>query len=81
MTVKKSPSESSRLSTYTEDDTFRILARPDIHKMVILHREWIQKERDRKGVYDSRKNITFCKHNGWQWIEFLREKKSAGYFS
>lgn len=63
----------------TEDDTFRILARPDIDKMVILHQECILEHRDASGTYDQQKNIVFSKYYGWTWIEFLKAKKEAGY--
>lgn len=63
----------------TEDDTFRILARPDIHKMYNLHKEWVQKHR-KNGIYDQQKNITFAKYYGWTWFEYLKAKKAAGYF-
>lgn len=62
----------------TEDDTSRILARPDIHRMVELHREW-QKKRYTAGVYNTLGNIEFSKYYGWNWVEFLKAKKSAGY--
>jgi hypothetical protein len=70
---------NSTSTAVTEDDTFRILARPDIHKMVILHTEWSQKQRALKDPFDTRKNIEFVKHHGWGWIEFLNAKKEKGY--
>jgi hypothetical protein len=66
---------------YTEDDTFRVLARPDIHTMVKLHQQY--KVNCRRGQpdqpYPSTKNISFCKYYGWDWVEFLIAKKEAGY--
>jgi hypothetical protein len=74
--------ESLELHSHmTEDDTFRVLARPDIHKMVILHREWVQLHRGEDGTYDQQKNIKFARHYGWTWIEYLRARKEEGYFS
>lgn len=66
---------------YTEDDTFRVLARPDIHKMVVLHQDWQngEKHKSANGSYSSLKNIEFAKYYGWTWIEFLKAKKIAGY--
>jgi len=63
----------------TEDDTFRILARPDIHEMVRLHWAWVKSITDEGKKFNSSWNITFMKSHGWTWLEFLRTKKSAGY--
>lgn len=65
----------------TEDDTFRVLARPNIEKMVELHPEWVSERRSADGIYDQRHNIAFARYYGWTWIEFLKAKKEAGYFS
>lgn len=64
----------------SEDDLFRVLARPDIEKMVILHADWIHSHRDCTGTYNQTKNIEFARYYGWTWIEFLKAKKEAGYF-
>ncbi len=61
----------------TEDDTFRILARPDIHAMVKLHIEW---KRYSRRPYNARLNIDFVKYYGWGWREFLDERRLHGYF-
>lgn len=76
----KNISESSKLGS-TEDDTFRILARPNIDKMVVLHREWVAEHRKSNGTYDQQQNIQFAKYYGWTWITFLKAKKEAGYSS
>lgn len=64
----------------SEDDLFRVLARPDIEKMVTLHAEWVQSHRDFTGTYNQTKNIEFARYYGWTWTEFLKAKKEAGYF-
>lgn len=64
---------------YTEDDTFRVLARPNIHQMVELHFAWKRKITDGGKDFNSMWNIPFMKHYGWTWMEFLRAKKDAGY--
>ncbi len=64
---------------YTEDDTFRILARPNIHKMVEMHNTWKIKVGKEHNVFNSMWNVSFMKYHGWTWVEFLREKKNAGY--
>lgn len=69
-----------RENELTEDDTFRILARPDIHAMVTLHRQWILAHR-KNHRYDQQHNIKFAKHYGWTWIEFIKARKEAGYFA
>lgn len=62
----------------TEEDTVRILCRPDIHRMVELYQ--IHKiERYSVEDYSSLNNIKFAKKHGWNWLQFLREKKKAGY--
>ena len=64
----------------TEDDTFRVLARPDIHKMVVIYRNnRLNWEKKNDTTYPSTQNIVICKHYGWGWIEFLVAKKNAGY--
>ena len=64
----------------TEDDLFRILKRPDIHAMVVLHRDWVRDHRDAGGgIYDQRKNLELVKLYGWDWIEFLKARHEAGY--
>lgn len=59
-----------------EDDTFRILSRPDIHEMVKIYTEF---KKDHVGVYDTRWNIELVRKYKWDWIEFLVAKKAAGY--
>lgn len=66
-------------NVYTEDDTFRILARPNIHEMFELHIVWKRKFTDEGITFNSMWNIGFMKHYGWGWEEFLRAKKEAGY--
>lgn len=52
---------------YTEDDTFRILARPNIDKMVELHVMWKRKITDEGLTFNSSRNISFMKHHGWSF--------------
>jgi hypothetical protein len=60
----------------TEDDTFRILARPDIHEMVRLHAEYTKQwHANNSGTYPTTENIRFAKHYGWNWVEFLDVKR------
>lgn len=63
----------------TEDDTFRVLARPNIEQMVELHFHWKKKITDKDKIFNSSLNISFMKYYGWTWLEFLRAKKDAGY--
>lgn len=65
----------------TEDDTFRILARPDVHKMHQLHQDWKSMHTDSTGKYDQQKNVVFARYYGWTWIEYLTARKEAGYFN
>lgn len=64
---------------YTEDDTFRVLARPNIHEMVELHITWKRSITDEGKTFNSMWNISFMKYHGWGWIEYLIAKKAAGY--
>lgn len=64
-----------------EDDVFRILSKPDIHRMVVLHRKWVSDNQGAEGKYDQRKNIDFAVRYGWDWIEYLIARKIAGYAS
>lgn len=59
----------------TEDDTFRILARPNIDKMSELHFDWKRKITDEGKPFNNMWNIEFMKYHGWTWTEFLRAKK------
>lgn len=78
-------SDSNETFLGTEDDTFRILSRPSIHKMVVLHKEWVKKKSTRyNGVYhqyNSMLNLEFAKYYGWGWVEYLKAKKESGYNS
>jgi hypothetical protein len=59
----------------TEDDTFRMLARPGIHEMVDLYVKW-----ERVHVVEcSLERLAWSKHYGWQWGELVRAAKRAGY--
>jgi hypothetical protein len=58
----------------TEDDTFRILARPSVHEMVRL-----DGQRTRMKPYCAISNIVWAKEHGWQWGEYQRARKAAGY--
>ncbi len=60
----------------TEDDTCRVLARPDIHEMVRLYNDY---KKSRNVEYSSLDNIRFAKYYGWGWLEFLTAKNAAGY--
>jgi hypothetical protein len=73
------PNTQDELAGKTEDDTFRILARPSIHEMVELHRKWKIKHSRKDGSYNTVHNLSFVKHYGWTWFEYLRAKKEAGY--
>lgn len=65
---------------FTEDDTFRILARPNLDQMVELHAEFVYGWRKKhEGIYPTILNISFMRQHGWTWPEFLRAKKAAGY--
>lgn len=68
----------SATSIYTEDDTFRVLARPDIHEMYRLLSIHSRKWTDEGKLYPTPENIRFCKYYGWGWIEYLRAKRQAG---
>lgn len=59
----------------TEDDTFRILARPDVHELMTLYQKNMKK---RGSAYTSIENVSFCKYHGWRWREFLQEARAAG---
>lgn len=61
----------------TEDDTFRVLSRPNIHEMIYLHQQW--RNTFANNSFDSRWNINFLEKHGWDWVEFLKAKKAAGY--
>ena len=74
-----SPKMSLTGAEMTEDETFRILARPNIDRMVELHFIWKRKITDEGMAFNSSWNISFMKHHGWTWTEFLRAKKDAGY--
>lgn len=63
----------------TEDDTFRILSRPSIHEMVVLHRDWKRKFTDEGKEFNTMWNISFMRSYGWDWTEFLIEKNKRGY--
>lgn len=70
---------SGATTNYTEEDTFRVLARPDVHVMFNLHREWKRKLAEDGTDFNSMWNISFMKYHGWTWVEFLRAKNDAGY--
>lgn len=60
----------------TEDDTFRILARPPFEEMHDLHRAWKEKWKSAHPwdvTYPSTLNMEFAKHYGWTWIEYQRQ--------
>lgn len=65
------------LSQYTEDDTARVLSRPDIHEMEKLYRDFCFSIN--YGKYNSLDNITFAKSYKWCWLEFLIARKKEGY--
>jgi hypothetical protein len=77
MSEKRSLSNATPI--YTEDDTFRILARPNIDKMVDLHFAWRKKIISEGNLFNSSWNIPFMKYHGWTWTEFLIAKRNAGY--
>jgi hypothetical protein len=62
-------------SRFTEDETFRILARPSFEKIWEMHNEW---KNSKKLPYPATDNVVFMKHHGWSWLEFLREQKARG---
>lgn len=57
----------------TEDDTFRVLARPSPQEMKELQYQWIADwcRRTGKDRYPSPENLNFAKHYGWEWSEYL----------
>jgi hypothetical protein len=63
---------------HTEDDTFRVLARPNIHEMARMYAAW-KKSEQAMGTFNTLKNIGFMKYYGWRWSDFLRERSAAGY--
>lgn len=61
----------------SEEDTFNRLRRPSLAEMENLYQE-----RKRTYVYvvqSSFENIDFAKKHGWDWLEFLKARKNAGY--
>lgn len=62
--------------TGTEDDTFRILAKPCIHKMTAL---WVNETVLKKRRGRNLDLAAFCQKHGWDWSEFLKAKHEAGY--
>ena len=59
----------------TEDDTFRVLARPGIHEMYALYISWWRSLPDKNTML----RVSFCKSYDWTWFEFFTEAKRAGY--
>jgi len=59
---------------YTEDDLFRVLARPKLPEMISLYGAWWNS----LIVKDPTKRIPFMKKYGWTWYEFIHECKRAG---
>lgn len=59
----------------TEDDTFRILARPPFEKMADLHRAWKEewKRTHPNDLYPTTLNVEFARHYGWTWLEYQRQ--------
>lgn len=59
---------------YTEEDTFKRLARPTFEEMMALYQAqcniW-----DSNGNQDTSKRIPFMKSHGWTWFEFVMENK------
>jgi hypothetical protein len=62
----------------SEDDTYRILARPSFEDMASLLRAYRVSQYEEQGKYPTTENIRFCKQHGWGWIEFLQASKLAG---
>lgn len=58
----------------TEDDTFRILARPKFDEMRAIHQRW-KADQGRPSYH----NIAFMKSYGWTWLEYIRERSERGY--
>lgn len=61
----KSMSANNR---FTEDDTFRILSRPSIDEMIMIHNKWWYTNPSK----DKRQRIPFMEQYGWTWEEFVR---------
>jgi len=62
----------------TEDDTFRVLARPSVEEMVKLHREHYREWCSNSEVYPASQCVIFAKHHGWGWLEYLIARKASG---
>jgi hypothetical protein len=58
----------------TEDDTFRILARPPFDRMREIHRLW-----KTQGHRVSYENVAFMRRHGWTWLEYVNERSDRGY--
>jgi hypothetical protein len=56
----------------TEEDTFRVLARPSLEEMRDIHAAWWSNLPNK----DSSLRISFMKSYGWTWLEFMRERHS-----
>lgn len=56
---------------YTEDDLFRVLARPKFEEMVQIYRVWWHAVIEK----DTTKRVAFMKKYGWTWFEFIHECK------
>jgi hypothetical protein len=62
----------------TEDDTFRVLARPGFDEMFRIHAAWWRNENSNNRSL----RITFMKSHGWTWLEFVLElKKRKGPYA
>ena len=63
----------------SEDDTFRILARPSFDKIREMHCDYKRSWRAAHGSnYPSTLNVSFMKHHGWTWLEFIKEQHYRG---
>ena len=70
----KNMQQNGNEETNSQDDLFRILARPSFDEIREMHAEHKWKYREKHGEYPSTENIAFMKHHGWTWFEFLREQ-------
>jgi hypothetical protein len=79
--MSENRSLSGATAEYTEDDTFRVLARPKLEQMMELHAAWKRKIHEDGAEFNTTWNIAFMKHHGWTWVEYLTAKHHAGYLA
>lgn len=66
--------ENGNEEANSQDDLFRVLARPnfdEIRRMLSEHRA---QYRSKHGNYPSTENVSFMKYYGWTWLEFCTEQ-------